>query len=89
MNQSQQMIDDISAMSGDLKEEGNALKIGDKVRFGGGAIHGQYIGEITRLFKNGKASVKSAVRGQSKVFHPDADDMSLFTEADNGGALDA
>ena len=81
MNQSQQIINTISALSGELTEEDTpALAIGDKVRFGGGAIHGQYVGEITRLFRNGKASVKSTVRGQSKVFHPDMDDMSLFTE---------
>lgn len=80
MNQSQQMIGNISALSGDLTEGDSALAIGDKVQFGGGAIHGRYVGEITRLFKNGKASVKSTVRGQPKVFHPDMDDMALFTE---------
>lgn len=81
MNQSQQMISSISALSGDLAEgDSPGLAIGDKVRFGGGAIHGRYVGEITRLFRNGKASVKSTVRGQAKVFHPDMDDMTLFTE---------
>jgi hypothetical protein len=80
MNQSQQMINDISSLSGELTEEDSPLAVGDKVRFGGGAIHGRYIGEITRLFGNGKASVKSTVRGREKVFHPDMDDMILFTE---------
>ena len=88
MNQSQKMIGDISAMFGDLAEEENPLQVGAMVRFGGGAIHGRYVGEITRLFKNGKASVKYTVRGQSKVFHPDMDDMSLFTESEQG-KLDA
>ncbi len=84
MNQSQQLIDSISALSGDLTEDDSpGLAIGDKVRFGGGAIHGRYVGEITRLFQNGKASVTSTVRGQSKVFHPDMDDMSPFTESGN------
>ncbi len=83
MNQSQQMIGDISAMSGDLKEEGNPLAVGDKVRFGGGAIHGRFSGVVRQIFKNGKASVVAQVRGRDKVFHADFDDMQLVT--DDGG----
>ena len=86
MNQSQQMIDNISALSGELTEEDNpALAVGDKVRFGGGAIHGRYVGEITRLFRNGKASVKSTVRGMDKVFHPALDDLILAEDDANQG----
>lgn len=74
MKQARQVIDELSTMKKPRFREG------DRVRFGGGSIHGRYTGVIKRLFKNNKASVQAKVRGVDKVFHPDFDDMTLVTE---------
>lgn len=80
MNNSRQMVADVSSAMGKPVKEALPLHVGDMVRFGGGHIHGTYKGKITRLFKNGKASVLSKVRGVDKVFHPPMDTMVRVTE---------
>ena len=74
MNAAQEIINELSTMRKPRFREG------DRVRFGGGNIHGRWTGTIQRIFRNGKASVLTKVRGREKVFHPDFDDLTLVRE---------